>query len=322
MHWQPDCTLETAQRRAQLMQLARLYFAEQRVLEVETPMLSGSAVSDVNIDSLTVTSMLSRQPLYLHTSPEYAMKRLLAAGWPDIYQLTRVFRDGECGANHQPEFTMLEWYRHEADLQRIVDDTCKLIETLLDGTASARERALAPRRQSTYDDALRLATGSDSDASLQALRALCGDGFSASLTDDRDAMLDFLFDTHAARSFSPDSLTVITDYPASQAALAVIDTATNRALRFEIYLGSLELANGFVELRDAAEQRARFESDLERRETAGKQCPPLDEAFLSALSAGLPACAGVAVGFDRLVMLADGSRSLSDVLSFAHQPTS
>ncbi len=316
-HWQPGCDLRTARQRASMLAAARSYFAQRDVLEVETPMLSSAAVSDVNIDSISAQVSVLRQQQFLHTSPEYAMKRLLCGGYPDCYQICRVFRDGECGIRHQPEFTMLEWYRLGFDLDAIVEDTVQLVQALLTNT-QANDVTLQPARCQRFDEALHAACGLDSESTLDALTAAAGDGFPEALRDDKDALLDFLFDDRVARAMPDDALTVITHYPASQAALAQIDRHSDRALRFEVYGGGIELANGFVELRDAAEQRRRFEADQRAREQAGKSRRPIDEQFLAALESGLPACAGVAVGFDRLVMLACGKRDIREVLSFAH----
>ena len=316
--WAPDCDVATARRRADVLAQIRRYFNQHDVLEVQTPLLSAAAVSDVHIESIRADVTVLGRPMYLHTSPEYAMKRLLAAGFPDCYQLCTVFRDGECGARHQPEFTMLEWYRHGFDLQSIIDDTTALIRNALAHT-SAHDAADNAPCQWRYDAALANACGLDSDSAIDALRGAAGAGFPAALRDDRDALLDFLFDDRVARNLRGDALTVVTHYPASQAALAKIDPACHRALRFEVYLGGLELANGFVELQDAAEQRRRFDNDQRRRSDAGLPQRPIDAQFLAALAAGLPDCAGVALGVDRLVMLAAGKKTIGEVLSFAHR---
>lgn len=316
--WAPDCDVATARHRAGILAAIRHYFAEYDVLEVQTPLLSAAAVSDVHIESIGAEVCVLGRPMYLQTSPEYAMKRLLSAGFPDCYQVCTVFRDGECGARHQPEFTMLEWYRHDFDLQSIVDDTTALIRRALAGT-QAQEAAINSPIQKRYDAILADACGLDSDSPVEALQSLAGAGFPAALRDDRDALLDFLFDDRVARNLRDDALTVVTHYPASQAALAKIDPACDRALRFEVYLGGLELANGFVELQDVLEQRRRFDNDQRRRGDAGLAQRPLDEQFLAALEAGLPDSAGVAVGVDRLVMLAAGKRAIGEVLSFAHR---
>ncbi len=318
--WRPGHDLAVARHRATLLARVRDWFAAADVLEVQTPALDTAAVSDPNIESIEARLAVRSAPCYLHTSPEYAMKRLLAAGFPDIYQVCTVFRDGEAGRRHQPEFTMIEWYRHGMSLDAIVEDTVGLVRALLAPAAGASRDPDVHRLR--YDDALSAACGLTSDSSLAELRDAAGPGFPASLENDRDALLDFLFASRAAAAFDDDALTVITHYPASQAALARLDASGNRALRFEVFHGALELANGFVELTDAAEQRARFEADQARREAGGLPVRPLDEKFLAALEHGLPDCAGVALGFDRVLMRAVGARSIEAVTSFPHRQDS
>jgi lysyl-tRNA synthetase class 2 len=316
--WRPTASLEVLRHRATLLARTRARFASDGVLEVETPALRPLPVTDRHIDSLAVLQADGAGRQYLHTSPEYAMKRLLAAGFPDIYQICRVYRDGESGARHRPEFTMIEWYRRGASLDDIVNDTTGLLDTLLRAAPGEPYGLTVLGRpvRMTFDAALRRHGGFDSDADLQTLRNAAGDAFPAALGDDRDALLDWIFSTRIAPAFDPDRLTVIDRYPAAQAALAEIDGRDGRALRFEVYCADMELANGFVELRDAGEQRQRFERDNALRDDDGKPRIPLDEALLAALAAGLPRCAGVAVGLDRIMMLACGSEDIGDVQSF------
>ena len=310
--WRPGHTLEVAQLRARLLARARQWFADRDVLEVTTPALDAAAVSDVNIESIAATVTTLDAPQFLHTSPEYAMKRLLAAGFPDIYQICTVFRDGEVGRRHQPEFTMLEWYRHGMDLDAIVDDTVGLIRSLLGDLVTGDTRRLR------YDDALRAHCNVDASADLTSLQAAAGDAVAPGIANDRDALLDYLFACEVTPGFAKGTLTVITHYPASQAALARIDDASGDALRFEVFFGALELANGFVELTDAATQRERFDADQAKRRDRGQRLRPLDQKFLAALGHGLPDCAGVALGFDRLVMCAAQTDSIHAVTSFPH----
>ncbi|MEO0616426.1 MAG: EF-P lysine aminoacylase EpmA [Pseudomonadota bacterium] len=313
--WRPGHTLEVARLRARMLARARQWFADRDILEVTTPALDAAAVSDVNIESIAATIDALDGPRYLHTSPEYAMKRLLAAGFPDIYQICTVFRDGEVGRRHQPEFTMLEWYRHDMDLDAIVRDAVGLIRLLLGDGATQLTHDTHHLR---YDDALRTACGVGSDSAIDALRAAAGDALTPGIEHDRDALLDYLFACEVAPGFADETLTVITHYPAAQAALARIDAASGRALRFEVFHGALELANGFVELTDAVTQRQRFDNDQSKRRALGRALRPLDERFLAALSHGLPDCAGVALGFDRLVMRAAGCDTIGAVTSFPH----
>jgi lysyl-tRNA synthetase class 2 len=243
------------------------------------------------------------------------MKRLLAAGYPDIYSICHVFRDGEIGRLHQPEFTMIEWYRLGFEFDAIIAETTSLIAELIERPTLQDVRAFE------YGDAFAEFAGVDPlMATIDELAEASGadDSLFASLGDDRDAWLDLLLSTKVAPRFPGDRLTVLRHYPASQAALArVCPRDPAAADRFEVFLGSLELANGFVELRDPAEQRRRIEADNAARRTTGTDTVPIDEALLAALDAGLPFCAGVAAGFDRLLMTALGCSDIRDVLAFA-----
>lgn len=314
MTWRPSAAVGAAQRRARMLATAREFFAGRNVLEVDTPALGRTTASDLQIRSFRLQTA-GPEELFLQTSPESYMKRLLAAGYPDIYSIGHVFRDGEIGRLHQPEFTMVEWYRLGLDLDAIIAETIDLIATLTERPALSGAVELEYR--DVFDEFAgidpftagidRLAAASDADAALRA-----------SLGDDRDAWLDLLLSTRVATRFADDRLTVLRHYPASQAALARICPADpSVADRFEVFHGSLELANGFVELRDAAEQRRRFESDNAMRRAAGAAAVPVDEALLGALESGLPACAGVAVGLDRLLMVALDQSDIRDVLAFA-----
>lgn len=314
-HWQPGADWSVLALRARMLAEAREWFAAHAVTEVETPVLTPRGVTDPNIDS--VRAELAATPgrrWFLHTSPEYAMKRLLAAGAPDIYQICHVFRDGEHGRCHQPEFTLMEWYRHGQDLDAAVADTLSLLQALL--APSQGRRATVVRR---HRDAFLEATGVDpltaDDAAVIAAAAAAGGGDAVA---DRDAALDFLMGTRVAPALAaPGTLAALTHYPAAQAALAALDPADPRlALRFEVFLDGRELANGFVELTDAGEQRQRFAADRAVRRERGRPDMLPDEALLAALAHGLPATAGVAVGFDRVVMAAAGCEDIRRVQSF------
>lgn len=297
---------------------ARQYFDARGVLEVETPALGRHTTTDPNIDSLHASG-LSAARLFLQTSPESFMKRLLADGFPDIYSLGRVFRDGEAGRLHRPEFTMAEWYRHDFGLGEIIDDTLAFIATLLD------RPALQEAERLEYAEAFRRHADLDPfTASIDELAgaAAADDELKESLGADRDAWLDLLLGTRVAPRFAADRLTVLRHFPSSQAALARACPADGRlADRFEVFYGAMELANGFVELRDPDEQRRRMLADLDKRQAKSKRPVPLDEPLLAALESGLPACAGVAVGFDRLVMVATGADDIRDVVTFASDNT-
>lgn len=317
MRLAPSATLPALRRRAALLARVREFFAARGVLEVETPALSAAAVPDPAIDSIAAELHAGREPArhYLHTSPEYAMKRLLARGSGDIYQLARVFRDGELGRWHQPEFTLLEWYRVGWDEHRLMDETEALLQTLL-GDALSRPAARRP-----YADAFAGALGLTPDCETAALRdALQRRGCDVPASLTHGALLDLALAAAVAPSFPADALTFVYDFPASQAALAEINPGEPpAAARFEAFVGPIELANGFRELTDAAEQRRRFEAELEARKRDDRPIAPLDEDFLAALE-DLPPAAGVAVGFDRVVALALGADRLNAALAFSHQP--
>lgn len=314
--WRPSASHEALRLRAALLARARQFFAERAVLEVETPLMVRHAVSDANLGSWRVQHPSRQTPAaWLATSPEYAMKRLLAAGSGDIYQLGRVFRVDESGRLHQPEFTMLEWYRVGFDLAAIVEETGELINALL-CRAGRAPRAVKRRR---WAEVLRAATGLDPLAcgTQELAERARQEGLRGADGLDRDALLDFLMGVSVGPTLGLEAIEVITHYPASQAALARLDPEDARvALRFEAYLDGMELANGYVELTDAREQRERFERDAAQRRARGLPAVQIDSALLAALEHGLPPCAGVALGFDRLVMCAAGARRIDEVISF------
>ncbi|MEM9171257.1 MAG: EF-P lysine aminoacylase EpmA [Pseudomonadota bacterium] len=317
MSWRPLADVDTARTRAALLRALRRYFDDSGALEVQTPVLGNSSIPDPNIDSLRAVAPQLRRQFYLQTSPEFAMKRLLAGGYPDIYQIASVFRDGERGARHLPEFTMLEWYRLGATLDDIVQDTeALLLQALKPVHTSTPLTITDATRVRRYDDWLQDAVGINSDAPVDALQHLAGEDFPPGLKQQKQALLDWIFDRDVAAHFRNDHLQVVTHYPREQAALARLDDTGTRALRFEVYLGALELANGFVELCDPEEQRRRFESDLATRAQRDQQLLPLDEEFLAALEHGLPDCAGVALGVDRLLMLISQHPHIDNTVTF------
>jgi lysyl-tRNA synthetase class 2 len=321
--WRPSASLAVLESRARLLAAARAFFAARGVLEVETPALVAHGVTDPQLAN--VAARLAgppASPLWLHTSPEYHMKRLLAAGAPDIYQLGKVWRDGERGRWHAPEFTLLEWYRHGFTPQALADEVVALISCL----CGAAGRAAPAVRRATYASLFIETTGIDPlTAPLEAVRAAANrlpggvvdDRLRAALGDDRDGWLDLLL-THAVMpALAGGGLCVVTDYPADQAMMARRNPADPRvAERFEVFWDGLELANGYHELADAAEQAARLAADRARRRAAGRPDVEPDRALLAALAAGLPDCAGVAVGFDRVVMRVLGVDHIDAVLSF------
>jgi lysyl-tRNA synthetase class 2 len=316
--WRPTAPLATLRRRAELAATTRAFFAGRGVLEVETPRLAEATVTDPHLASLacryTGPGAPAGRALYLQTSPEFAMKRLLAAGSGPIYQLGRAFRDGEAGRRHNPEFTLLEWYRPGFDQHALMDE----VDAYLAATLGA-PRAERLTYRELFGRHLGLDPHTATTAELDRAAAAGAAPPPPFAAEDRDGRLDLLL-SHAIEPRLPrDRPTFVHDYPASQAALArlrVDPDGVAVAERFEVFAGGLELANGFHELTDAGEQRRRFASDLARRGRLGLPPVPLDERFLAALEAGLPDCSGIALGFDRLVMLAVGAGSLAEVVAF------
>ncbi len=332
--WRPTASKATLERRAALLSCTRTFFAKRGVLEVETPMLVSAPVTDVHIHSARAELEPGTPPYFLHTSPEYAMKRLLAAGWGDLFQICRVVRGAERSRLHNPEFTLIEWYRLGFSLEELMSEVEALVHELLGpgadqagaGQAGAGQ-AGAPRaserragERMTYRDAFAR------ELHLDPLTAELGELAQAARTagyeaatgaPPRDELLDFLMATCVGPKLGRGTLTFVHRYPASQAALARLDPSDPRvALRFELYCEGIELANGFQELASAAEQRSRFQRDLQDRRARGLPEPRIDERLLAALQAGPPECSGVALGFDRMVMIATGARHIDEVLAF------
>lgn len=303
--------------RARLYALVRAFFAERGVLEVETPILSAAGNTDPNIESFSTAFSghvdAGARERWLRTSPEFPLKRLLAAGVGDCYELGRVFRNGEAGGRHNPEFTMLEWYRVGWDHRRLMAETVALVEAALVMCGRRAEVHSSSYRQLFLDelglDPLR--------APVEALRApLASYGIDPAGLE-RDDWLDLLITHLLQPRFPRDRITLIHDYPASQCALAKIRPGDPPvAERFELYLGRYELANGYHELNDATEQRARFERDNAMRRRRGLREVPLDEQLLAVLDA-MPGCAGVALGVERLLMCLADTDAIADVLAFS-----
>lgn len=305
-------------RRAATLSAVRQFFAARGVVEVDTPALSAAAATDPTLSSITVDVRSLGRRHYLQTSPEFAMKRLLAAGSGDIFQIARVYRDAELGRWHQPEFALLEWYRTGFDEFDLMDEVFALLKTLLE----PRYPHLA-RLDLSYRDAFQASFGIDpltlDDASSRALKAALADRNIDAPTDlDGDSLLDLALSTALASSWPQDTAVFLYDYPPSQASLAAIKPDNPPvAARFEVFINAIELANGFRELTDPIEQRRRFEADLRTRRHTGLPVVPIDEALLTAL-ADLPDCAGVALGLDRLIALLLGAQSLAEALEFPH----
>ncbi len=312
--WRPTATFGALQRRAAMLAAARGFFAERGLLEVETPILSAAAVSDPQIESLATRVAGVPAPLYLCTSPEYAMKRLLAAGSGDIYQICKVFRDEQRGRWHNPEFTLIEWYRQGFDDSALMTEVEALVGRLL-----APSRRLEPAERLSYSAAILRHASVDAHSSSHAdlTEAARRHGVLCHAELDRDAKLDLLMGLIVGPRLGFERPCFICDYPASQAALARLKPGLPLiAARFELYVNGVELANGFHELVNGGEQRARFNHDLDLRRARGQAEPPLDENLLAALAAGMPDCAGVALGFDRLVAIALGAPQLADAMAF------
>jgi lysyl-tRNA synthetase class 2 len=312
MSWMPAGTIEIAKSRAAMLGRARSYFSARNVLEVITPALQPTTVTDPHIASFEVNHGGRRR--YLHTSPEYCMKRLLAAGYPDIYQICNVFRDGEAGRLHLAEFTMIEWYRRDFNLQEIMRDAVGLIDGLIE------DRNFADPEFLSYAEAFQQSLSVDpltADSGLLAKLLNADSELRRSLGNATDAWLDLAMATRVAENFAADRLTVIYHYPASQAALAQLCPGDPRiADRFEVYFGQIELANGFVELTDADAQLQRFERDNQSRKAAGQSVIDIDNDLLDALRAGLPNSAGVALGLDRVLMINEAQSDIRDVTNF------
>jgi lysyl-tRNA synthetase class 2 len=316
--WRPSAALDVLKRRARMRERLRAFFSTRGVLEVETPALSTAATTDLHLQSFSCRATgPAAGTLYLHTSPEFPMKRLLAAGSGSIYQICKVFRDGEAGRLHNPEFTLLEWYRVGFDYHLLMDEAAALIADALAGS-----RTLEAPEKLTYAQAFERHCGvnphmADNTALAAIVKTkaipLHGDLQRETVETLCDLLLTHVVEPQLGRG----RVTLLYDYPVSQAALARIRPGNPPvAERFEAYLDGIELANGFHELRDATEQRARFARDLAKRKQQGLPIVPMDERLLAALEHGLPECSGVALGFDRLVMSAAGATSIQDVLAF------
>lgn len=317
-HWQPHASLENLRLRADVLRQLREFFAARNILEVETPLLSQATVTDPHLSSLvTYVTPPGGQPnmLYLQTSPEFAMKRLLAAGSGAIYQICKAFRDGEEGRYHNPEFTMLEWYRPGFNHYQLMDETDDLLKTIL--------HCQPAERLSYADIFLRELALNPHLASLSEL-ANCTQQVGLSLPAGidphvRDNWLFLLMSHVIEPKLGLSKPVFIFDFPASQAALAQtrqLDANITVAERFEVYIQGIELANGYHELADAMEQSTRFTADQQLRQKMNLPAVTEDRRLVAALAAGFPSCAGIALGVDRLVLLAAKADRMSDIVTF------
>ncbi|PHR66180.1 elongation factor P--(R)-beta-lysine ligase [Pseudidiomarina marina] len=313
-NWQPSASLDVLRQRAALFQTIRNFFQQRNVLEVDTPILGRFGVTDLHLENLETTlSFFPNQRFQLQTSPEYAMKRLLAAYGQSIYQLGKVFRDDEVGRFHNPEFTMLEWYRINFTMQDLINE----VVTLLRDVLGARE-VHQTTYQRLFQKYLNLDPLTASIAELQ--NCLVNDERIADLVKretDKDTLLQLAMSLVIEPQLKKSDITVVERFPASQAALAELDDDERVALRFEVYVGGIELANGYQELTHAAHQQLRFNHDNQLRKQFGKNMKPTDFRLLEALDAGMPNCSGVALGFDRLLMLVTGVSDIRQVLPFS-----
>ncbi|OFC71981.1 elongation factor P--(R)-beta-lysine ligase [Alteromonas confluentis] len=314
--WQPTAAFDNLRQRAALLRTIREFFYQRDVLEVDTPLLSHGTVTDVHLAAFSSAFSHSEtgkpETLYLQTSPEYAMKRLLCAGSDSIYQICKAFRHEGAGRFHNPEFTMLEWYRTGFDHHALMAEMDELLQATLNTD---------PAEKVSYQDVfIRQLSVDPLTAPVEVLQKKaveCGLDMNAGLPDDADTLLQLLFSLYIEPLIGADSPCFVYGFPASQAALAKVNADDPRtADRFEVYFKGVELANGFYELANASEQRQRFLADNAKREEIGLPPLPVDEYFLSALASGLPDCAGVALGIDRLLMLKLGASHIQDVITF------
>jgi lysyl-tRNA synthetase class 2 len=312
--WRPTATRAMLAQRAALTARARRFFAARGVLEVDTPIVVNAAVTDVHIHSARVHLEREGFEYFLHTSPEYAMKRLLAAGSGDIFQICHVVRGFERGRLHNAEFTLIEWYRIGFSLDDLMTEVDALVRDLLGPRGAGRGSERITYREVFLRELQLDPFTATLDELQQAARTL---GFTSSAGNGRDELLELLMGALIGPRLGTNALTFVHGYPATQAALARLDPSDPRAaLRFELYCDGVELANGFHELASAAEQRSRFEHDIGERRRTGLPSFAPDEHLLAALEAGLPECSGVALGFDRTLMLATGAKAIDEVLPF------
>lgn len=313
--WQPSASIKNLLTRAKLIEEIRRFFTDRGLLEVETPVLSEFGVTDVHLATFS-TEFISpfgeqSKTLWLSTSPEYHMKRLLAAGSGPIFQIGKVFRNEEAGNRHNPEFTMLEWYRPHFDMYRLINEVDDLLQQILE---------CPPAESMSYQFAFQQYVGLDplSADLAELVEKAKKHQLMGAENESRDTLLQFLFSAVVEPQIGQDAPVVVYHFPASQAALAQISSEDLRvAERFEFYYKGLELANGFHELSDAREQLRRFQQDNLQREKMGLPVRTIDTRLLSALQAGIPNCSGVALGVDRLLMIAMGAEHIKEVISFA-----
>lgn len=315
-NWQPTASIDQLRQRATLIASIRQFFADRQVMEVDTPAMSHATVTDIHLHTFQTEFVgpgyADGSKLFFMTSPEFHMKRLLAAGSGCIYQINKAFRNEENGRYHNPEFTMLEWYRVGFDHHKLMDEMDDLLQLVLKCGAAQRMTY-----QQAFIDVLGVCPLEGSMTELKTAASKLGLSDIAEPEEDRDTLLQLLFSVGVEYKIGQDVPAFVYDFPASQAALAKINPQDHRvADRFEVYFKGIELANGFHELDNPKEQLARFEQDNAKRLDMGLKPQPIDYHLISALEAGLPDCAGVALGIDRLIMLALGCDHIDQVTAF------
>ncbi len=317
--WQPTCSIDILRLRAQVLDGIRRFFSARAVLEVETPLLGHGGGTDPQLDFFTTEycSPPLQSTLFLQTSPEFAMKRLLAAGSGSIYQICKAFRNGESGRFHNPEFTLLEWYRVGFTLPQLMDEIAELIAVLFIG-----HRALNPAQRVSYQELFQRCTGLNPlefsyqnycayarDNQLSEAISICG--------HDHGLWLDFIFSHNVQPHLGDNAVCMVYGYPACQSSLARINECNSQITdRVEVFINGIELGNGYYELTDAKEQERRFDKEIAVRQQRKRPVTVKDKHFIEALEAGLPECSGMAIGLDRLLMLLANSATINDVLSF------
>lgn len=314
-NWQPGSSISAIRSRAVLYQYIRHFFQLHNILEVDVPIYASSAPTDPYIQA--IPAIICGEHYFLQSSPEFYMKRLLAFGSGDIFSLGKAFRDEEAGRKHNPEFTILEWYRVDFNDQQLIEEVIEFITGCL---SASNPLAQSDVTSISYSQLFQNTLGiNPHQSSVEQLQKIALSYFDTSIDeDDIDVWLDLLM-THVIEPHL-QGLTVIYDYPATQAALAKItrnEEGDFIARRFEVYFNSMELGNGYWELTDAQEQQKRFQRDLEVRQKHNLSQPPMDKKLLAAMQSGLPACAGIAIGVDRLLMCATQANHIDDVLSFS-----
>ena len=319
--WRSKVSEKVLLERALMLKNIRAFFDGKGVLEVETPLLSQFATTDPHLESLQ--SRFRERNCYLNTSPEYAMKRLLAGSKRAIYQICKAFRDDELGVTHNPEFTMLEWYQPDYDEVKLMGELAELV-TVLFADSEIRPKFVSMSYQQVFEDAIGLNPHEASSVQCHSLSIENNIEIPQGLTvdDDVNDWLDWLLTQKVLPLFAKDCFTFIYDYPATQCALAKIGTNAQQvsvAKRFELFFGEMELANGFHELTDAEEQMSRFQLENELRQQNGSDVVDIDANLIAALASGLPECAGVAVGLDRLLMVKAACTHIDQVLAFSWQ---